>query len=89
MGKINSYPTEALPKLNDKLVGTSVGGTSPQNGTYNFTPAELLQLFQENFNAQAIVLANVPVYTDNAAALAAGLTSGQLYRTGDNLKVVH
>ena len=88
MGKINAYPTEALPKLNDKLVGTSVGGTSPQNGTYNFTPAELLQLFQQNFNAQAIVVANVPVYANNEAALLGGLTAGQFYRTDDYLKLV-
>lgn len=88
MGKINSYPVEALPKLDDKLVGTSVGGT-PQNGTYNFTPAELLQLFQQNFNAAAIVIADVPVYANNEAALLGGLTAGQLYRTDDYLKVVH
>ena len=28
-------------------------------------------------------------YADNAAAIAAGLTAGQLYRTGDFLKIVH
>jgi hypothetical protein len=28
-------------------------------------------------------------YADNAAAIAGGLTAGKLYRTGDNLKVVH
>jgi len=88
MGKINSYPTNALPKLSDKLVGTSVGGV-PLNGTYNFTPAELLQLFQANFNAAAIVVANVPVYANNDAALLGGLISGQLYRTDDYLKIVH
>ena len=32
---------------------------------------------------------NLPVYTDNAAAIAAGLSIGQLYRTGDVVKVVH
>ncbi len=88
MGKINSYPVNALPKLNDKLVGTSVGGV-PQNSTYNFTPAELLALFEANFTAQAIVIANVPVYAGNQEALDGGLVAGQLYRTGDNLKIVH
>jgi hypothetical protein len=88
MGKINSYPTNATPQLNDKLVGTRVGN-SPANATYNFTPAELLALFEANFNAAAIVIADVPVYADNAAALLAGLTEGQIYRTGDNLKIVH
>jgi hypothetical protein len=88
MGKINSYPNNATPQLNDKLVGTRVGN-SPANATYNFTPAELLALFEANFNAPAIVIADVPVYADNAAALLDGLTEGQLYRTGDYLKIVH
>lgn len=86
--KINSYTIIALPKLDDRLVGTSVDG-NPPNGTYNFTPAELLELFEANFNAPAIVIASMPVYADNAAALAGGLTIGQIYRTGDILKIVH
>jgi len=86
--KINSYTIVALPKLDDRLVGTSVDGTPP-NTTYNFTPAELLALFQANFNASTIVIANVPVYADNAAAVIGGLAVGKLYRTGDILKVVH
>jgi hypothetical protein len=86
--KINSYTIVALPKLDDRLVGTSVDGTPP-NGTYNFTPAELLALFEANFNAPAIVIANTPQYADNASALAGGLAVGQIYRTGDVLKIVH
>jgi hypothetical protein len=88
MGKISSYPINALPQLDDKLVGTRIGGTPP-NATYNFTAAELLELFQANFNAPAIVIADTPEYADNAAALLGGLTAGQIYRTGDNLKIVH
>lgn len=88
MGKINSYPENSTPQLNDKLVGTRVGN-SPPNATYNFTPALLLALFEANFSATAIVIANVPVYADNDAAVTAGLAVGQIYRTGDNLKVVH
>jgi len=34
-------------------------------------------------------LLNIPVYADNAAALAAGLNVGDIYRTGDNLKIVN
>ena len=30
-----------------------------------------------------------PQYTDNAAAIAGGLLAGQVYRTGDVLKIVH
>lgn len=88
MGKISSYPINALPQLDDKLVGTRIGG-NPPNATYNFTAAELLELFQANFNAPAIVIADTPEYADNAAALLGGLTTGQIYRTGDNLKIVH
>ena len=88
MGKINSYPIIAIPKLDDKLVGTSVDG-NPPNATYNFTPADLLALFEANFNAATIIIADVPVYADNAAALLSGLTAGKLYRTGDYLKIVH
>jgi len=86
--KINSYTIVALPKLDDRLVGTSVDGTPP-NGTYNFTPAELLALFEANFNAPAMVVADTPEYADNAAALLGGLIVGQIYRTGDYLKIVH
>lgn len=86
--KINSYTVAALPKLDDRLIGTSVDGTPP-NGTYNFTPAELLELFQANFNAPDIVIASTPVYADNATAIAGGLVAGQIYRTGDYLKIVH
>lgn len=88
MGKINSYPINALPQLNDKLVGTRVGG-APLNATYNFTPAELLSLFEANFYGPAIVIASTPEYADNAAALLGGLVVGQIYRTGDVLKIVH
>ena len=88
MGKINSYPENSTPQLNDKLVGTRVGN-APPDATYNFTPALLLALFEANFSATAIVIGNVPEYADNAAALLSGLTAGKLYRTGDYLKIVH
>jgi hypothetical protein len=32
---------------------------------------------------------NMPVYTDNATAIANGLSIGDMYRTGDNLKIVN
>lgn len=88
MGKISQYPNAAAPILNDKLVGTKVGG-NPVNGTYNFTLAELLTLISNNLTATSFVLSNVQEYADNAAAIAAGLTVGRVYRTGDVLKIVH
>ena len=36
-----------------------------------------------------IRLTGVSEYADNAAAIAAGLTTGDVYRTGDLLKIVH
>lgn len=34
-------------------------------------------------------LTGAPEYADNTAAVAAGLTVGQIYRTGDVVKIVH
>ncbi len=88
MSKISQYPINALPELNDKLVGTRIGG-NPPNGTYNFTLAELLTLISNNLTATSFILSDVPQYADNAAAVNAGLDIGQVYRTGDLLKIVH
>ena len=88
MSKINSYTVASLPKLTDKLIGTSIDGV-PVDATYNFTLQQLLNLFSASFSASTIVIANVPIYADNAAAVAGGLAIGKLYRTGDILKIVH
>lgn len=88
MGKISQYPVAAQPILNDRLVGTKVGG-NPVNGTFNFTLAELLTLISNNLTATSFILSNVQEYADNAAAITAGLNAGQVYRTGDVLKIVH
>ena len=47
MSKISIYEVVPVPKLADKLVGTSVGG-EPEDLTYNFTLGELLNLFIPN-----------------------------------------
>ena len=88
MSKISEYPINALPELNDKLVGTRIGG-NPPNGTYNFTLAELLTLISNNLTATSFILSDVQEYSDNTAAVNAGLENGQVYRTGDLLKIVH
>ena len=44
MSKISTYEVAPVPKLADKLIGTSVGGEI-ENITYNFTLQELLELF--------------------------------------------
>ena len=78
MPNINSYATDGNVTYNDKLIGTDA---EDQNKTKNFTVGDIL----------ALPLPNVPVYADNAAALAAGLVAGNVYRiTGtDYLGVVH
>lgn len=43
MPKINTYPTVTTPLLTDKLIGTDVGGTIP-NQTKNFTVNQLAEV---------------------------------------------
>lgn len=78
MAKISTYPISANPTLSDKLIGTD---PNDLNLTKNYTIAEILSL----------PLPVVPVYANNAAALAGGLVAGNVYRiTGtDYLGVVH
>jgi hypothetical protein len=48
--------------------------------------APLIYLYTTN---GVVLVPNLPEYADNATAVAAGLSIGRLYRTGDTLKVVH
>lgn len=41
-----------------------------------------------SINTTALTIASIPVYATNAAALAGGLVAGNVYRTGENLKIV-
>ena len=50
MSKISVYDIVPVPKLADKLIGTSVGGDI-EDITYNFTLGELLNLFIPNIPA--------------------------------------
>jgi hypothetical protein len=88
MGKISEYPVAAAPILGDKLVGTKIGG-NPVDSTFNFTIAELLALISSNLTAASFTISGVTEYADNAAAITGGLNIGQVYRTGDLLKIVH
>lgn len=88
MSKISEYPNASAPILGDKLIGTKIGG-NPVDSTYNFTIAELLALISSNLTAASFTISGVTEYADNAAAITAGLNVGQVYRTGDLLKIVH
>ena len=78
MATINSYATDNAVSYNDKLIGTDA---EDSNKTKNFTVGSILSM----------PLPSVPVYANNAAAIAAGLAVGRVYRiTGtDQLGVVH
>ena len=78
MSKISSYSTDNTISYSDKLIGTDA---QDSNNTKNFTIGSILSL----------PLPSVPVYANNAAALAGGLVAGNVYRiTGtDQLGVVH
>jgi hypothetical protein len=67
MPNINSYATDNNVTYNDKLIGTDA---EDQNKTKNFTVGDILRL----------PLPNVPVYPNNAAAIAGGLVVGRVYR---------
>lgn len=63
---------------------------------YRCLPEVLLKAFQEYVSENAAKLQSitanlsaVPEYADNAAALAGSLVAGDVYRTGDILKIVH
>ena len=47
------------------------------------------QLSSEIADLDANRFQDVPIYADNAAAITAGLVIGDIYRTGDLLKIVH
>lgn len=59
-----------------------------------FTKDGPIELYYDNVkkfetSSNSIKILDVPVHADNAAASAAGLTVGEVYRTGDLLKIVH
>ena len=93
----------ALQKINDNLVPTSSSADPTANAVYlgqlhvNTTGVQKKLYFGKSLGTGAAdwnlilstAVGGAPNYADNAAALAAGLTIGQVYRTGDTLKIVH
>jgi hypothetical protein len=67
MSNISSYPTDGSVSYNDKLIGTDA---EDSNKTKNFTVGSILSM----------PLPSVPVYANNAAAIAGGLVVGRVYR---------
>jgi len=67
MSTISSYPSDTTISYDDKLIGTDA---QDANATKNFTIGAILSM----------PLPSVPVYPNNAAAIAAGLVVGRVYR---------
>lgn len=67
MANINSYPTDGSVSYSDKLIGTDA---EDSNKTKNFTIGSILSM----------PLPSVPVYANNTAAIAGGLSVGRVYR---------
>ena len=74
MPKISTYTDVTSPELTDKLIGTDVNSS---NATKNFTAQQLLGLLG---GATTGAVINLPTAASNAAAIAAGLSTGQLYK---------
>ena len=57
----------------------------------SFSPIEALRIKndQRAIFASSVIVGVTASYADNAAAIAGGLSAGTIYRTGDNLKIVH
>lgn len=69
----------------------AIGGSEALAKFKENGPIELyydnVKKFETTINT--IKILGVPVHADNAAATTAGLTVGEIYRTGDLLKIVH
>jgi hypothetical protein len=78
MGKISTYNIDANVTIADKLIGTDAENS---NETKNYLIEDILSL----------PFPNVPVYANNAAALAGGLVAGNIYRitATDYVGIVH
>lgn len=67
MALISSYSNDTTPSYDDRLIGTDA---QDESATKNFTIGSILSM----------PLPSVPVYANNAAAIAGGLTVGRVYR---------
>lgn len=102
---IQANPLDSLPailsKINSNLVpsfGTIVPNTSaPYLGKLYLDTINSMLYVAKNVGTGAndwellvtIPTSGAPEYSNNAAAILAGLNIGQVYRTGDILKIVH
>lgn len=78
MTKISHYNIDSSISKDDKVIGTD----HADSATKNFSVEDLAE-----FILTAPILSGVQDLADDAAAAAAGLEIGQIYRTGNVLKI--
>lgn len=74
-----------LPTTGICIGAQFLGDDGVDIGIYTDTDSNYI----ENLTAPKLNIPNLPEHADNASAISAGLVPGDLYRTGDLLKIVH
>ena len=78
MTKISHYNLDSSISKDDKIIGTDFDSSA----TKNFSVEDLSE-----FILTAPILSSIQDLADDSAAAAAGLEIGQVYRTGNVLKI--
>ena len=78
MTKISHYNLDSAVSKDDKIIGTDFDSSA----TKNFSVEDLAE-----FILTAPILSGIQDLADDTAAAAAGLEIGQIYRTGNVLKI--
>lgn len=73
----------AVGQTNQIVIGANARGRGSNTTAIGNSSTVVTKLFGR------LLIGTVPEYADNAAALLGGLIIGEVYRTGDDLKVVH
>lgn len=86
------YQPSVLSGTYNMIVGNSGYTTVLDSGVYNtIFDYNKVSIKTQEFQVQAssFNLATVPEFSDNTSAINGGLSVGDMYRSGDNLKIVH
>jgi len=85
----NVQPNISTSASNQLNIGNWIYGSNGNIGIGNPAPAAKLHVVKSVSDLTPAIIEGCPEYTDNSAAITAGLPVGALYRSGDILKVVH
>jgi hypothetical protein len=84
--------TDGFPGLSNQLISKLIDGGSSPTSEFSITGVSVgatKTLLQISGAGIFTLTQGLPSYTDNASAIAGGLTVGQLYRNGDIVQIVH